>query len=426
MTPDTPARDAFDAAPIRRVGLTLGALGSGAFLYGVAFGEGIRAWQALLVNFLFFAGLAQAGVTLSALLQATSARWGRSLKRLSEATAAFLPAAFLLLLVLLVGVSAWAPWVHEPVEAKTPWLNIPFFVIRQTLAFLLLGGLSLTYVYRSLRPDIGMLDESGEREATGFSRRLIDDWQGVVREGISNQRSQDRLAPGLLIAYAWVFSLVAFDFVMALDPIWFSTLMGAYYFVGNLLIGIAFLTVAAIWGRDRLRMQDYIGPHQMHDIGKLLFGFSILWAYMVWSQYLVIWYGDLPEETEFVYHRMHGAWAPLTWIVITLSFTVPFVILLSRAVKTHVTGLTTVAVVTLVGMWLERFLLVSPSLWNGDGIPLGVVEVAITAGVLGLFCACYATFLETFPVLPVSDPRLTTTTEHWLPEPVSRQVEGRP
>ena len=105
----------------------------------------------------------------------------------------------------------------------------------------------------------------------------------------------------MLIAYAWVFSLVAFDFVMALDPHWFSTLMGAYYFVGNLLVGIAFVSIVSVWGRGRLGLHDYIGTQQLHDIGKLLFGFSILWAYMVWSQYLVIWYGDLPEETEFVY-----------------------------------------------------------------------------------------------------------------------------
>ena len=423
MTPTT-ANGTFKAGRMRQVGLALAAVGAAAFVYGLLIGDSIRAWQALLVNFLFFAGLAQAGVALSATLQTTSARWGRPLKRMSEATGAFLPVAFGLLLILLLGVSSWAPWVHEPITAKTPWLNIPFFVVRQILAFLLLSGLSVAYLYRSLRPDIGMLDESGERLATGFSRRLIADWQGAVQEGLSSQRSQDRLAPALLIAYAWVFSLVAFDFVMALDPHWFSTLMGAYYFVGNLFMGIAFVTIVTVWGRDRLGLQDYIGPQQLHDIGKLLFGFSILWAYMVWSQYLVIWYGDLPEETEFVYHRMYGAWAPVTWAVITLAFAAPFTVLLSRAVKTHSGGLTAIAVVALVGMWLERFLLVSPSLWHGDGVPLGIVEMLVTAGVLGLFAYCYATFLETFPILPVSDPRLTEVTEHWLPDPVSQHAEG--
>ena len=409
-----------------RVFLGLGAIGGVAFLYGLLAGDSVRAWQALLVNFLFFAGLAQAGVVLSAILQVTSARWGRPLKRLAEATSAFLPVAFVLLLVLCLGIATWAPWVDEPVEGKTPWLNIPFFVGRQTLGFLLLSGLSLLYVYRSVRPDIGMLDESGERTATGLPRRLIAGWRGVVEERQQNQRSQGILAPCVLIAYAWVFSLVAFDFVMALDPHWFSTLAGGYYFIGNLFAGFAFLALAAVWARDRLKLESYIGSGQLHDIGKLLFGFCVLWAYMLWSQYLVIWYGDLPEETEFIAHRMYGSWAPLTWIVLILAFFVPFAVLLSRKVKTNQRGLAMISGVVMVGMWLERFLLVVPSIWHDETLPFGVVELLITTGTLSLFVWCYAMFLQTFPALPVSDPRLTSTAEHWLPPPVSHRVNAQP
>ena len=426
MAVAAPQQDSVVSGRTRQVLLGACGVGAVAFLFDVGVGDGTRAWTALLVNFLFFAGLAQAGVVLSAVMQATSARWGRSLKRLAEATAAFLPAAFVLLLVLFLGIATWAPWVREPVEAKTAWLNIPFFVTRQTLTFLLLSGLSLAYVYRSLRPDIGMLDESGEQKATGFARRLIGGWQGSVEERLRNQRFQGILAPCVLIAYAWVFSLVAFDFVMALDPHWFSTLAGGYYFIGNLFLGIAFLAVAAVWARDRLGIRDYIGDHQLHDIGKLLFGFCILWAYMLWSQYLVIWYGDLPEETQFIAHRMQGSWAPLTWIVLALAFFIPFAVLLSREVKTQVRGLTTVSLVVLVGMWLERFILVTPSIWRGDGLPLGILEILITAGVFSLFAWCYITFLQTFPVLPVSDPRLTRVTEHWLPPPISQRTNAQP
>jgi hypothetical protein len=130
---------------------------------------------------------------------------------------------------------------------------------------------------------------------------------------------------------------------------------------------------------------------------------------MLWSQYLVIWYGDLPEETEFIAHRMQGSWAPLTWIALAMAFFIPFALLLSRAIKTHVRGLTTIALLVLVGMWLERFILVAPSLWHESGIPLGLTEVLITAGVFSLFAWCYGTFLRAFPVLPVSDPRLAPT-----------------
>ena len=409
----------------RRVLLALSLVGGLAFLYGVWFGDGQRAWQALLINFLFFAGLAQAGVVFSALLQTTSARWGRPLKRLSEATASFLPAAFLLLLILFLGIAGWAPWVREPIETKRVWLSIPFFVAREAVGFLLLGALSLAYVYQSLRPDIGLLNESGERKAVGIAGRLVVGWRGVVLERLRSQRLQDILAPSVLVAYAWVVSLAAFDFIMALDPHWFSTLVGGYYFIGNLFVGVAFLTLATCWGRGRLQLQEYIGDSQLHDIGKLLFGFCVLWAYMFWSQYLVIWYGDLPEETMFIAHRIQGVWAPVVWTVFALAFLIPFTVLLSRGVKTHTWCITTVAVGVLVGMWLERFILVAPSLWHGDGLPLGILEILITAGVSAAFAFCYTTFLQTFPVLPVSDPRLTAVSEHWLSVPVSQHPEGR-
>ena len=395
----------------RRLCLAAGLVGALAFVAGLVL-NGVRAWQALLVNFLFFGGLAQAGVVISAIMQVTSSRWGRGLKRTAEATAGFFPVSFVLLLVLLGGVAAWAPWVHDPVEAKAPWLNVPFFVTRQLLGFLLLTGLSLRYVYRSLRPDIGQLDQSGEHPATGLSRRLIAGWQGIHRERLTAQTAQDRLAPAVLIGYGWIFTLVAFDFFMSLDPHWFSTLAGGYYFIGNLFIGIAFMCLVAVWSQRELKLDAYIGRHQLHDIGKLLFGFSILWAYLFWSQYLVIWYGDLPEETEFIYHRMHGAWAPVAWTVFAMAFVIPFVVLLSRAVKTNTRGLTAIALIAFVGMWLERFILVSPSLWDGEGVPLGVVEILVTLGVAGLFAWSYTTFLQTFPVLPLADPRLEPATAH--------------
>ena len=387
----------------------LGLIGTSAFLYGILFGHALRAWQTLLVNFLFFGGLAQAGIVLSALFQTTSASWARSLKRAAEATVAFLPVSFLLLLVLFLGIPTWAPWVDHP-NSRDTWLNVPFFVAREATAFLTLGIISVAYVYHSLRPDIGMLHESGQRQASGLAYRLIKDWRGISREQTRGQRFQNILAPTVLIAYGWIFSLIAFDFVMALDRHWYSSLAGGYFFTGNILSGVAFLTLVAVWGRDRLHLHDYIGHGQIHDIGKLLFGFCILWAYMLWSQYLVIWYGDLPEEIQFVSHRMQGSWAPVTWLACGLIFLVPFIVLLSRQVKSHAPSLVVIASAILVGIWLERFVLVSPSLWRGDQVPLGFLELLITSGTFSLFVLCYAMFVHTFPLLAVSDPRLNKVT----------------
>ena len=385
-------------------------VGLGTFVYGAVGGEAVRVrvWETLLVNFLFWSGIAQAGVVLSAVLQLTAARWGRPLKRVAEATAAFMPVSFLVLLVLFMGQSVILPWVQEPVEAKQAWLNTPFLVARQGAGFLVLSSLSLLYVYWSVRPDIGLLRESGTEDLGFLAQRLVRDWQGSNTERDVSQQRQSRLAPAILIVYACVFSLQAFDFVMSLDPHWFSTALGAYFFVGNLYIGVAFLAVVAVWAHSRVRWRGYVGTDQLHDVGKLLLTFCMLWTYLFWAQYLVIWYGDLPEETAFVMHRTAAPWAVLSWIVLFGCFLIPFVTLLSREVKRRPRGLLTIALVVLVSMWLERFLLVSPSLWTGESLPLGVIEFAMTGGFLAIFTICYTTFLQAVPVLPLADPLLGT------------------
>lgn len=384
--------------------------GAGAFLYGAALGDARRAWQALLVNMLFFAGLAQAGVALSALLQLTKARWGRPLKRMIESTAAFLPAALLLTAILAAGAGNWAPWAGHAAAGRSAWLSAPLLIARELAASLILGGLSMAYVYHSLRPDIGLLHESGARPASGFARGLTAGWRGLETERGRGQRAQDRLAAALLIAYVPLCSLTAFDFVMALDAHWFSALLGGYFLTGNLTAAAALLALIAAGGRRRPELAGHLGPRRLHDAGRLLGGFAILWAYMLWSQYLVIWYGNLPEEARFVQQRLSGVWAPVAWTVLAAVFAAPLVLLLSRGLKMRPVGLAAVAALVLGGLWLERFLLVAPSLWRGEGLPLGLPELLITAGTGSLFVLCCARFLAWAPLLPLSDPRLEPET----------------
>ena len=383
-----------------------GLVGVAAFVIGL-FISPARAWTALLVNFLFWAGLSHAGVAFSAMFQTTSAGWARPIKRLAEATVAFLPIAAVMLLVLLAGAPTWIPWALEPDEARQAWLNVPFLAVRQSLGFLLLSGLGLIYVWASLRPDVGQLAEAGQPVWVPLGRRAATRWRGLDAERERSQRRQSRLAPALLIAYACVLSLQAFDFVMSLDPHWFSTLAGGYFFVGNLYVGIAFLALATVWIGSRPELSAYVGVGHRHDVGRLLLGFCMLWAYLFWAQYLVIWYGDLPEETAFVALRtMDAPWAPVAWLVLGAAFVAPFLLLLSREIKRRARGLTIVALIALVGMWLERFILVAPSLWRGQGLPLGAIELLVTAGVGSLFVLCYTALLQRVPMLPIADPRL--------------------
>ncbi len=224
---------------------------------------------------------------------------------------------------------------------------------------------------------------------------------------------QSRLAPAILIIYAVLLTLQAFDFVMSLDRHWFSTLAGGYFFIGNLYAGIAVLALMVVWVRSRTGLREYVSSGQLHDVGRMLFGFCMLWAYLFWSQYLVIWYGDLPEETAFVARRtVEAPWVSLSWIALIGSFVLPFVVLLSRNVKRTARGLAAVASVVLVGMWLERYVLVTPSIWTAQGLPIGPLEILVTIGFGAGFLLAYTWFLERVPLWPVADPLLSTPSAH--------------
>jgi Ni/Fe-hydrogenase subunit HybB-like protein len=218
-------------------------------------------------------------------------------------------------------------------------------------------------------------------------------------------RIQTVLSTALGVLYGVVLSLVAFDLIMSLDPHWYSTLFGAYYFVGSFYTGLAALVILLGSYRKREALGRFIHERHFHDLGKLLFAFCLLTGDFFYSQFLVIWYGNLPEDAQYVILRVHQSpWEPVAWVVLGVSFVLPFLVLLSRRIKLEPVPMMVLGGIILVGMWLERFLLVAPSLWKGKGLPIGVLEIGITAGFLGLMALSVTAFLRTFPLLPVSDP----------------------
>lgn len=368
-------------------------MGGTAFVMGISGTRAERAWQAFLVNFLFWSGLAFGSVLFSAILVITKARWGRPVKRLAEAPAAFLPLSFLLFWVLFLGREKIFPWIHEPLPLKAAWLNTGFLFARDGLSIFLLTVLSLALVYFSVR---------GEKEI--YSRR-----PGTGKEnsdlGGKNLSKQTVLAPLLAIAYALVLSLLGFDLVMSLSPHWYSTLFGMYFFTGAFYSALAALIFLSILSVKAFDLENFIGRKQFHDLGKLLLGFCLVTGDFFFSQFLVIWYGNLPEETRFVITRVNSLpWKPLAWTVLVLCFALPFGVLLSRKAKMKQDLMLILSGIILIGMWLERFLLVAPSLWKGKELPLGFSELLISLGFLGLMGFSILWFLGRFPLLPVSDP----------------------
>jgi Ni/Fe-hydrogenase subunit HybB-like protein len=193
--------------------------------------------------------------------------------------------------------------------------------------------------------------------------------------------------------------------IMSLSPHWHSTLFGAYYFVGSFYTGLAALAVLSFISIKTMGLGRVIESKHFHDLGNLLLAFCLVTGDFFYSQFLVIWFGDLPNETRYVLLRVRESpWDFLAWTVLFVCFAIPFVMLLSRNFKKKPAFMMTLAVIILTGMWLERFLLVVPSLWKEGYIPLGLMELLITTGFLGVVALCVLLFLRRFPILPVSDP----------------------
>ena len=175
--------------------------------------------------------------------------------------------------------------------------------------------------------------------------------------------------------------------------------MGCFY------SAIAALYLLALIVASDGNMKDHLFPRHFHDLGKLLLAFCLFTGYLFYAQFLTIWYGNVPEETRYVILRVKlTPWEPLAWVVLFMIFLLPFFILLGRRVKLNRRAMMLLSLMVIVGMWLERFVLVVPSLWKGGGIPLGLTEVLVTAGYLGIVGSCVTGFLKRVPILPISDP----------------------
>ncbi len=379
-------------------------VGAAAFAAALVSGATVRAWQAFHVNFLFWRGLAFAGVVISAVLRMTESRWGWAVRRLGECSAAFLPFVLLLQLGDAAGWGVLGPELGDVARAKQVWLEPAGLLLRDGAALLLLVGLALAYVYFSVRPDLGAAKEAG-KAAGPLAGRWTRGWRGAGAEAVRARRITGVLAPLLVIAYCLGFTLFGIDQVMALDPTWTSTLFGAYFFITSLYLGWAGLAAAA--SLVRLRGFGELGPaiddDVLHNLGKLLFAFCFLALDFFWSQFLVIWYGNLPEETPFVLRRIREQpWADLAFAVLLFCFLVPFAALLFRRIKRDPRTLLIVSLLVVAAMWLERFVLVAPSVWRGGGLPFGFLELGVTAGFGGLAGLCWLWLLRRVPLLPAS------------------------
>jgi len=379
----------------------LGVLGLIVFVAGVLMTPD-RAWRAFHFNWLFFTSLSSAGVMFVAVQRITTARWSRPIVRLLEGYVAFLPVAFVLLLVsLFIGKGHIFPWTHEhpPVAEKVLWYNAAFLSTRAIVSFGVITLLSLWYIYTSVRLDVGLLPEWGSKWAAGLRARMRNGFGEERRELHSTHSLQGKLAVILALCFGYGWTLLAFDLSMGLSLHFQSTLYGWWFFMGGWLTSLTLFTLLVMAWRRYLGAQAIIGENHFHDLGKLCFAFTAFWGYLTFGQYLVIWYGNLGEETHWPRIRLLQPWVWTTVAAACMVFLIPFFGLLSRAAKVYRPTLILFTVISFVGMYLVRYLEVYPSLYNPvpTSMPFGFWEIGVTLGYIGLWGNCYLAFMNAFP-----------------------------
>jgi hypothetical protein len=367
------------------IGLVVGALGliASALLYG---GNPQQFYYSWLVSFLFFISLALGGMFFVLLHFVTKSGWGIVVRRLAENAIATMPLFVLLFIPIALGIHELFHWSHADVVAgdpllqgKAPYLNQGFFLVRAAVYLLLWTLIAVWYRGNSVKQD-----RTGEES---ISRRL-----------------SAASGPGIIV-FALTISYAAIDWAMSLDPHWYSTIFGVYYFSGC-LVGIFALMVLMAAALERSGvLRDVINVEHFHDLGKLLFAFTVFWAYIAFSQFFLIWYGNIPEETLWYLHRAEGGWKSLSVLLALGHFVVPFFFLMPRAIKRKRILLVLGALWMLTMHWIDIYWLIMPNLHQHE-VHFSLLDLTTLLGIGGLFVAMLGWLMRRQAVVPVRDPRL--------------------
>jgi len=352
-----------------------------------------RAWQAFTVAFFYFMTISLGGLFFTALQHVTKAGWSVNVRRYSEALTSFLPYGFGLavLMFLFGGVELYDWFSADKVAAdhllshKAAYLNKTFFAVRLVLFFGLwiwfakwMNGLSLKQ------------DENGDENIT----------HKLVGVGVA-----------CVLVFALSYSLFSIDILMSLDAHWYSTIFGIYCFAGLFQSTMATMILLILYSKKKGLLNGFVDENHLHDLGKFLFGFTVFWAYIAYSQYMLIWYANLPEETIFFLPRSQGGWVWVSVSLLLFKFIVPFIALLPRWAKRTPSYLGACAVLILVMQYVDIYWLVYPN-FNYDEPMFSYYEVFIFLGFAGMFLLGVTKFLSSHPLVPTKDPRKHESLNH--------------
>lgn len=374
---------------MRKLPIISGVIGIGALIatYVMGASDHQQMYFSLLVSAAFFLSLGLGCLFFTIIQFATKAGWSVVVRRFAENIAYTLPIISLItILIVWFGRHELFHWTHvdavaadKVLKGKSPYLNETFFAIRAALYFVVWTSLAFFFRGNSVAQD-----QSGDMQIT---RKL-----------------QNRSYPSIAL-FALTLTFAAFDWLMSLDPHWFSTMFGVYFFAGCAVAAFAVITVAVLLVKGGKFLDSVINQEHFHDLGKLIFAFTVFWAYIAFSQYFLIWYSNMPEETIWYAHRMEHGWNTVSKFLAIGHFVVPFFFMLPRTIKRHKPTLLLGALWVLFMHFVDLYWIVMPVL-KTSGFSVNILDLVAFIGVGGVFVALVSRNTASAAVVPYRDPRL--------------------
>ena len=377
-----------ELAAVQRRFLLIGAAASAISLIGLAI-DARQFLQSYLLAYMWCLGATLGCLALGMVHQLSGGAWGVVIRRPIGAATRVLPGLTILFLPLVLGIHRLYVWsdadavAHdELLQHKHLYLNVPFFLVRAAIYFAVWNAIVFFLNRWSLEQD---------RTADPLLARRMQ-----------------VLSAGGLLAYGLTITFASFDWLMSLDPHWYSTMYGVLLIGGQGLTGMAVLIVVLVWLSRRAPLDRIVQPGHFHDLGNLLLAFTMLWAYFSFSQYLIIWAGNLPHEIEWYLHRSTTSWRLVAVALVLFHFALPFVLLLSRRVKRQADTILRVAVLVLVARLVDLLWLIAPE-FHGDGLHVSWMDLTLPIGLGGLWSAAFIRELRGRAILPIHDPQFDET-----------------
>jgi len=363
-------------------------------------------WGFYIVNFVFWIGISHAGTLISAILRLSDAGWRKPVTRAAEAITVFALMIGGLFPIIHLGRAWLFYWLVPYPNDRLLWPNFRSPLVWDLTAIVTYVTGSVIYLYLPLIPDMAQLAEHTTPWRRRVYRALALGWTGSDREWHALERAMKLMAGIILAVAVSVHTIVSWDFAMALAPTWHSSIFGPYFVVGAIFSGIAALLVVLATIRKTMGLERYLTRHHFNNLSKLLLLMSLLWADFTTAENLTVWYGNSPDEMAVFGARTRGPYAMYFWTMVILNFVVPFVLLGIRRLRT-VSNAVIASVCVLIGMWLERYLIVVPTLANPrtpsafSSYAPTWIELAVTAATFAALIMLYLIFAKLFPIIAV-------------------------